>query len=95
MLVQGEIGGEPMLIKITSLGKRVVNLIKAVRQVGAILPGDEIKMNGEKPAHYIGAFEHGDIQTDYLQVHVFMLHDGLRVVLEVPSLNRFLGKFLY
>ena len=73
----------------------MVNLIRAVRQLGAILPGDKIKIVGEKPATYIGAIEEGDIQIDYIQMHVFRLHDGMQVVLQIPSLNRNLGKFIY
>ncbi len=71
------------------------HLIKAVRQIGAILPGDKVKMIGEKPATYMGAIEEGDIQVDYLQMHTFELFDGVQVVLEIPSLNRSLGKLLY
>jgi len=43
----------------------------------------------------VGAIELGDIQVDYIQMHVFNLFDGLQVVLEIPSLNRSLGKLLY
>ena len=90
-------------------------MIKAVRQIGAILPGDKVKMIGEKPAtsrsgfqplstglathvakhNYIGSCEEGDIQVDYIQMHTFELFDGVQVVLEIPSLNRSLGKLLY
>jgi hypothetical protein len=76
-------------------GKRVLNLIKAVRLIGALLPGDKVSLAGEKPATYTGAIEVGDIQTDYLQMHTFRLSDGLQVVLEIPSLNRHLGRLLY
>jgi len=84
-----------MLIKCKSRGQRIVNLIKAVRQIGAILPGDKVKMIGGKPATYMGAIEEGDIQVDYIQMHTFELFDGVQVVLEIPSLNRSLGKLLY
>ena len=84
-----------MLINVKPEGKRVVNLIKAVRQISTVLPGDKVKMVGEKPATYVGAIEEGDIQTDYIQMHAFTLYDGLQVILEVPSLNRILGKLLY
>lgn len=84
-----------MLIKVKPESKRVVNLINAVRQVGAILPGDRIKMVSEKPATYIGSIEEGDIQVDYIQLHMFELFDGLQVFLEIPSFNRTLGKLLY
>ncbi len=84
-----------MLINVKPEGKRIVNLIKAVREIGAILPGDKVKLIGEKPATYVGAIEEGDIQVDYIQLHTFSLFDGVQVVLEVPSLNRSLGKLLY
>jgi len=48
-----------------------------------------------KPATYVGAIEEGDIQVDYIQLHIFELFDGLQVILEAPSLNRSLGKLLY
>jgi hypothetical protein len=44
--------------------RRIVNLIKSVRQLGTIFPGDKIKVIGEKPATYLGALEEGDIQVD-------------------------------
>ena len=84
-----------MFINVTPEGKRVVNLIKAVRLVNFILPGDKIKLIGELPATYLGAVEEGDLQGDYIQMHTFRLWDGVQVVLEVPSLNRILGKYLY
>jgi hypothetical protein len=84
-----------MLINERPECKRVVNLIRAVRQLGAILPGDKIKMINERPATYVGVIEEGDMQTDYIQMHVFTLHDGVRVVLEMPSLNRSIGKLIY
>ena len=46
-----------MLIKVKPESKRVVNLINAVRQVGAILPGDRIEMVGEKPATSRSGFQ--------------------------------------
>jgi hypothetical protein len=87
--------GVSMLINVKPESKRAVNLIKAVRGISAILPGDRIKMIGEKPATYVGAIEEGDIQVDYIQLHIFELFDGLQVILEAPSLNRSLGKLLY
>jgi hypothetical protein len=84
-----------MLINVKPESKRVVTLIKAVREIGAILPGDKVKMIGEKPAIYVGAIEEGDIQVDHIQLHAFTLFDGVQVVLEAPSLNRSLGKLLY
>jgi len=84
-----------MFIKVKPKAQRLVNLIRAVRQIGAILPGDKVIMAGEKPATYMGAIEEGDIQVDYVQMHSFELYDGVQVVLEAPSLNRSLGKLLY
>jgi hypothetical protein len=75
--------------------QRIVTLIRAVREIGTLLPGDQIKMIGEKPATYLGALEEGDIQVDYIQMHAFRLFDGLQVILEAPTLNRSLGKYLY
>jgi hypothetical protein len=84
-----------MSYNVTLLGKRLVNLVKAVRQINFILPGDKIKLIGERPATYLGAIESGDLLNDYLQMHIFKLYDGLHVVLEAPSLNRYLGKYLF
>lgn len=79
----------------TSLGQRVINLVKAVRELASIMPGDMLALPGEKPATYLGAIEIGDFQGDYYQMHVFRLWDDFEIVLEVPSLNRVLGKYLY
>jgi hypothetical protein len=87
--------GTTMLVNRKLEIKRIVNLIKAVREIGAILPGDKVILSSEKPATYLGAFEEGDMQVDYIQLHAFELFDGLQVVLESPSLNRSLGKLLY
>ena len=84
-----------MLIKVKPQGKRIVNLIKAVRQAGALLPGDNVEMPGEGSATYLGVIEEGDIQMDYIQIHTFVLSDGMQVALEIPSLNRSLGKLIY
>jgi hypothetical protein len=84
-----------MLINVKPEGQRIVNLIRAVRQIGAILPGDKVKLIGESPATYLGAIEEGDIQIDYIQLHAFRLFDGMQIVLEAPSLNKSLGKLLY
>jgi len=51
-------------------------------------------MIGKKPATYVGAIEEGDIQVDYIQLHIFKMSDGLQVILEALSLNRNLGKLL-
>jgi hypothetical protein len=84
-----------MLINAKSEGKRVINLIRSVRKIGTLLPGEKVRIIGEKPATYLGSFEEGDIQVDYIQLHAFRLHDGLQVILESPSLNKALGKYLY
>jgi hypothetical protein len=87
--------GATMLFNAKSEGRRVINLIKSVREIGFILPGDKVIMVDEAQATYLGSIEEGDIQVDYLQMHAFRLHDGLRVFLEAPALNRSLGKSLY
>jgi len=84
-----------MFIKVKPEAQRLINLVNAVREIAAILPGDRVKMISEKPALYIGAIEVGDIQVDYIQMHIFRRFDGSQVVLQVPSLNRNLGKLLY
>ena len=66
-----------------------------MRGCGPLLPGDRIKMIGEKPAVYTGCLEVGDLQVDYIQLHTFRLADGVQVILEVPSLNRSLGKYIF
>jgi hypothetical protein len=83
-----------MRYNLTPLGRRVLNLVRAVRQIAGILPGEKINILGEKPATYLGAIEFGDFQEDYYQVHIFCLHDGALVGLETPNLNRTLGKYL-
>jgi hypothetical protein len=84
-----------MQIPTRSQSKRIINLIRAVRKIATLLPGDKIKLAGEEPATYVGAIEEGDIQIDYIQLHTFTLCDGVQVVLEAPSLNRSLGRLLY
>ena len=71
-----------MAISISEKGKRVVQLIKAVRAAGAIVPGAKVLMPDERPAAYIGPVMDGGIQ-----MHEFRLFDGTEVVLEVPALN--------
>ena len=84
-----------MLIKVKPETQRLGNLVRSVRALGASLPGHMVGMPGEKPALYLGAIEVGDIQIDCIQMHAFTLFDGVQVVLEIPSLNRSLGKLLY
>jgi hypothetical protein len=84
-----------MTIDKQQVGKRVLNLVFAVRGIGLLLPGEQVKIFGERPALYVGPIEVGDIQIDYLHMHTFSLHDRLLVVLAVPALNRNLGRFIY
>ena len=76
-------------------GKRIQQLIRSVRALASIFPGDQVSMLDEAPAIYLGSIEIGDIQIDYLQLHLFRLSDGVKVILYVPALNRILGKSLY
>ena len=71
-----------MAHSISEKGKRVVQLIKAVRAAGEIVPGVKVLMPNERPAAYIGPVMDGGIQ-----MHEFHLFDGTEVILEVPSLN--------
>jgi hypothetical protein len=84
-----------MRYSLTPLGQRVLNLVRSVRQLGSILPGEKVKVLGEKPATYLGAVEIGEFPTEYIQMHIFRLWDGLPVILEAPTLNRILGKYLF
>ena len=72
-----------MAISISEKGKRIVQLIKAVRAAGEITPGAKVLMPDERPAAYIGPVMDGGIQ-----MHEFHLFDGTEVVLEVPTLNQ-------
>ena len=76
-----------MAISISEKGKRVVQLIKAVKAVGAFVPGDKVLMPDERPAAYIGP-----VMEEGIQMHEFRLFDGTEVVLEVPALNREPGR---
>jgi len=76
-------------------GKRIQHLIRSVREMGAIFPGDQISMIDESPATYMGSIEAGDLQTDYLQLHVFRLSDEIMVIMYIPTLNRSLGKYIF
>lgn len=71
-----------MALSISEKGKRVVQLIKAVRTAGLIVPGAKVLMPDERPAAYIGLMMDGAIQ-----MQEFHLFDGTEVVLEVPVLN--------
>ena len=71
-----------MTLSISEKGKRIIQLIKAVRVAGEIVPGAKVLMPDERPAAYIGLVMDGGIQ-----MHEFHLFDGMEVVLEVPALN--------
>ena len=71
-----------MALSISEKGKRIVQLIKAVRAAGEITPGAKVLMPDERPAMYIGLVMGGGIQ-----MHELHLFDGMEVVLEVPALN--------
>ena len=71
-----------MAISISEKGKRVVQLIKAVRAAGEIVPGAKVLMPDERPATYIGP-----VMDDGIQMHEFRLFDGTEIVLEMPALN--------
>lgn len=76
-----------MTLTISEKGKRVVQLIKAVKATGVLVPGNKVLMPYERPATYIGPVTEGGIQ-----MHEFRLFDGTEVVLEVPALNREPGR---
>ena len=71
-----------MAISISKKGKRIVQLIKAVRAAGEMVPGAKVLMPDERPAAYIGPVMDGGIQ-----MHKFHLFDGTEVILEMPALN--------
>ena len=72
-----------MTLSISEKGKRIVQLIKAVRAAGVIVPSAKVLMPDERPAAYIGPVMDGGIQ-----MHEFRLFDGTEVVLEIPELNQ-------
>ena len=74
--------------------RRVASLIRAIKRGGTLLPGDRLPLTTEKPATYLGTVETGDIRQEYIQLHLFRLHDGLQVILESPNLNRSLGRLV-
>ena len=43
-----------MALSISEKGKRIVQLIKAVKAAGALVSGDKVLMPDERPAAYIG-----------------------------------------
>ena len=72
-----------MALSISAKGKRIVQLIKAIRAAGVIVPGAKVLMSDERPAAYIGP------EMDCgIQMHEIRLFDGTEVVLEVPALNQ-------
>ena len=68
---------------ISEKGKRVVQLIKAVKAAGVLVPGDKVLMLDERSATYIGPVMEGGFQ-----MHKFRLFDGTEIVFEVPALNQ-------
>ena len=76
-----------MALSISAKGKRIVQLIKAIRAAGVIVPGAKVLMPDERPAAYIGPVMDGGIQ-----MHEFHLFDGTEVILDVPALNQKLGQ---
>ena len=72
-----------MAISISEKGKRIVQLIKAGRAAGEIVPGAKVLMPDERPAAYIGPVMDGGIQ-----MHEFHLFGGMEVILEVLALNQ-------
>ena len=72
-----------MALSISEKGKRIVQLIKAVKAAGALVPGNKVLLLDERPATYIGPVMEGGVQ-----MHEFRLFDGTEVVLEVPALNQ-------
>lgn len=71
-----------MNLSVSENGRRVIDLIKAVRTAGVIMSGAKIPMPDERPAAYVGPVMDGGIQ-----MHKFQLFDGVEVVLEVPALD--------
>ena len=76
-----------MTLSISEKGKRIVQLIKAVKAVGAFVPDYKVLMPDERPAAYIGP-----VMEEGIQMHEFRLFDGTEVVLKVPALNREPGR---
>lgn len=72
-----------MTLSISEKGKRIVQLIKAVRAAGVLVPGNKVLMSDERPATYIGP-----VMEDGNQMHEFRLFDGTEIVFEVPALNQ-------
>jgi len=54
--------GETMARSISEKGRRIVQLIKAVRPAGEIVPGAKVLMPDERPAAYIGQVMDGATQ---------------------------------
>jgi len=71
------------MFTLTKKARRILALIEAVQAAGNIQPGATLRLPGEKPATYVGP---GDVE-DGIQMHVFRLHDGLEIPMEVPALN--------
>ncbi len=76
-----------MTLTFSEKGKRIVQLITAVKAAWVFVPGAKVLMPDERPAAYIGP-----VMEEGIQVHEFRLFDGTEVVLEVPALNREPGR---
>jgi hypothetical protein len=87
--------GGIMFKQIKPVGKRVLNLIRALRGAGLLLPGDKVNLAGEKPAIYVGPLEEDDYEMESIMMHAFKLHDGIFIILELPWLNGQLAKLTY
>ena len=72
-----------MTLSISEKGKRVIQLIKVVKAVGVLVPGNKVLMPDERPAAYIGP-----VMEDGIQMHEFRLFDGMEIVFEAPALNQ-------
>ena len=56
-----------MTLSISEKGKRIVKLSKSVQAAGVLMPGDKVRMPGERPATYIGP----SAVEDGIQMHAF------------------------
>jgi hypothetical protein len=71
------------MFTLTKKARRILALIEAVEAAGNIQPGAALSLPGEKPATYLGP---GEVEGG-IQMHVFRLHDGLEVPMQVPALD--------
>ena len=78
-----------MALSISEKGKRVVQLIKAVRAAGEIVPGAKVLMPEERPATYIGP-----VMDDDIQMHEFHFLTGRKSYWKFRFLSRNPAKLL-